>query len=334
MRDDVTRKEAVGPITLEKVEDRCDDEWEAFLDGATDGTLFHRLAFLAYHPEGRFRTHALKARLAGKLVAVIPLAEGEDESTGGLGSPYGGSFGGFATSPGLGAVEAGALVDALRQYALAGGFRTLWISSKPAPYRTHGDGIEFALACRGARVVRREITHIAELRGGEEALVERMRGTSRRGARKAERLGTVVREGAGQDLPAFHALLAADRGRMGATPTHSLADLQFLLAARPADFLLLLAENAGELVGGILLFRATATVALSFYTARADAPAAERCMNLLSESALLRCRAHGYRFLDYGTSSIDGVVNVGLSGFKEGFGGLPFLRETWRLDLR
>lgn len=323
----------MGPISLERVDGRQDDEWEAFLDGPTDGTLFHRLRFLEYHPADRFRVHALKARDDGRLVAVIPLAEGEGESRGGLGSPYGGSFGGFATAPGLGVEGGTALVDALVAYAREGGFPALWISSRPAPYRIHGDAVEFALAAHGARVAHREITHIADLTGTEDELQARVRGTSRRGARKAERLGTTVRDGDVSDLGAFHALLAADRARLGAVPTHALADLEFLFRARPRDFVLLLAENAGVPVGAILLFLATPRAALSFYTARADVPAAERCMNLLTEHALLRCRALGCSLLDYGTSSIGGVVNPGLAGFKEGFGGLPWVRETWRLDL-
>ncbi len=321
-------------LILERVTGRRDDEWDAFLDGPTDGTLFHRLDFLEYHPADRFHTHLLKARIDGRLAAVLPAAAGDGDADGGLGSPYGGSFGGFATAPGLGAAECHALVAALADHARAEGFSAVWLSSRPAPYRIHGDGVEFALARLGAEVVRREVTHIADLTGREEDVSARVRGTSRRGARKAERLGTTVREGTAEDLPAFHALLAADRARLGAAPTHTLADLRFLFAARPADFRLLLAGNAGELVGGILLFRATARIALSFYTARSESPRAERCMNLLTEHALLRCRAGGFAALDYGTSSIGGVLNEGLSAFKEGFGGAPHVRETWRLPLR
>ena len=323
----------MGDVVLERVEARGDPEWESFLDGETDGTLFHRLSFLAYHPPGRFRAHALKARSGGRLIAVLPIADGEGDSLGGLSTPYGGSFGGFACVAGLGATEHLALLDALLDWARAGRYASLWVSSRPPPYRIQGDGAEFALGLRGGQVVRREVTHIADLRGEEEAVRARVRGTSRRGARKAERLGTVVRVGGTEDLSPFHGLLAADRARLGAVPTHSLADLRTLASARPGDFLLLVAENDGENVGGLLLFRATPRVALSFYTARSESPKAERCMNLLTERALSECRTRGYEWLDFGTSSIGGVLNPGLSEFKEGFGGLPFVRETWRLEL-
>lgn len=320
-------------IVLERVEAREDAEWESFLDGPTDGTLFHRLSFLSYHPQDRFRSHHLRATRKGRTIALIPLGEADGPATGGIGSPYGGSFGGFATAPGLGTGDHVDLLDALIAYAKAGDFRSLWISSRPSPYRVLGDGVEYALAIRGAVVVRRDVTHIANVMGTEEEAAARVRGTARRGARKAERLGTIVRVGAVPDLPAFHELLAADRARLRTEPTHQLRELEYLLDSRPQDYRVLLAENDGALVGGVLLFRASAQVALSFYTARADTPAAERCMNLLMEHALAETRAWGCTHLDYGTSSILGELNRGLAEFKEGFGGLSYVRETWRLEL-
>lgn len=328
-----TEGNALADLTLERIRGPVDADWESFLDGPTDGTLFHRLSFLAYHPRERFRTHFLVAKRKGRPIGVIPLAEGEGESTGGLGSPYGGTFGGWATLPAAGVVEHLEMLDALIGYARDGGFTSLWISSRPTPYRVHGDGAESALASRGAVVVRREITQIADLSGGEDDVWGRLASAARRGARKAEKLGTTVRLGETADLPAFHALLAEDRGRLDAVPTHTLAELQHLVAARPDDYRLLLADNDGRSVGGILLFRASRDVALSFYPARAETPASDRCMNLLTEFSIRESRRWGCRHLDYGTSSIGGELNRGLADFKERFGGRPYLRETWRLTL-
>lgn len=326
----------VGPLsdlTLERIEDRTHADWESFLDGATDGTLFHRLSFLGYHAPGRFRAHHLMARRKGKPIAVLPLAEGEGESLGGLGSPYGGTFGGWAAGAGVGVTDHMDLLDALITYARSGGFQSLWISSRPAPYRIHGDGAECALVSRGAKVIRQEITQIADVRGEEEDVLPRAGSPARRGARKAEKLGTTVRDGTSDDLPAFHALLTEDRARLGSTPTHTRDELRYLTDDRPVDYRLLIAENGGALVGGTLLFRASREVALSFYPARADTPAAERCTNLLTEHSLRTSRRWGCHYLDYGTSSIGGELNPGLAAFKERFGGRPYLRVTWQVPL-
>ncbi len=323
----------MSKIQLERVPERADADWEAFLDGPTDGTLFHRLSFLRYHSEDRFRVHALRATRKDRTIAVIPLAEGTGPHEGRLVSPFGGSFGGFATAQDLGAETAGDLVDALLDYARANDFGGLLLSSRPAPYRIHGDGIEFALASRGARIVATEITQIASLAGSEDDVRARLRGTSRRGARKAERLGTTVRLGTSADAEAFHAMLTADRARLDAVPTHSREELDRLEELCPGAQRLLLAENEGELVGGVLLFRAMPQVDLSFYTCRTDSPRADRCMNLLLEAAMLDGHTRGALWLDYGTSSVGGELNAGLSEFKESHGGVPFTRDAWRLDL-
>lgn len=309
------------------------DEWEAFLDRETDGTLFHRLSFLDYHPTGRFTPHFLRVWRKDRVVGLVPFAEGDEDSPRSLGTPFGGSFGGLAAAPGLGAPDHVAILDAICDYAESEGYARLWISSRPTPYRVLGDGFEFALHLRGAEVTAREVTHIADLRGDEEARRGRVRGSSRRGASKAERLGTEVTIGGPADLPEFHAVLTEDRARFGARPTHSLAELQFLFERRPDDYHLYVARNANEVVGGKLVFRAVATIGLGFYTAKTSSEKAERCTNLLTAFALEDLAARGYRWLDLGTSSLRGELNPGLSEFKEGFGGRPFLRETWRLDL-
>ena len=174
-------------------------EWDAFLDGPTDGTLFHRLSFLSYHPEGRFHVHWLEARRDGRLIAVLPAAAEEEPDGRALGSPYGGSFGGFAAGS-IGPVAHQELLTALVSHAREAGFRRLWLSSRPAPYRIHGEGAEFALAAAGGTITAREVTHVADLRGGEEAVRARIRGTSRRGT--TPRRGRGLHRSAPLDLAA------------------------------------------------------------------------------------------------------------------------------------
>jgi lipid II:glycine glycyltransferase (peptidoglycan interpeptide bridge formation enzyme) len=51
------------------------------------------------------------------------------------------------------------------------------------------------------------------------------------------------------------------------------------------------------------------------------------------DRAVMAAHAHGCAWLDLGTTSIQGVLNPGLCQFKEGFGGIPFQRLTWRLEI-
>lgn len=326
-------------ITFEPLSARSDPEWESLVDRSPDALLFHRLSFLEYHPPDRFREHRWKARKNGELIAAISLAEfpagpSNDGSSGmELRSPYGGSFGGFASAADLTSAEHELLVAGAKELARDAGARALRITVPPSPYRSRGDHAEFALFAQGARVSAQEITHVVSLQGTEDEVWSRIHGAGRRGARKAERLGTTVRSGNVEDLDEFHRLVAENIVAKGKKPTHSLDELRELFRRFPESMILHVAENEGRLVGGILVFRCNARVALSFYTGRAEGADANRCMDLLSERAILDSMERGFEWLDLGTTSIGGVMNPGLEVFKEGLGGIPFVRRTWSIDL-
>lgn len=258
---------------------------------------------------------------------MISLAESEGGTA--LRSPYGGSFGGWAVRPGLAAPDQRGLVEGLRRYAAREGFARIRIGSLPAPYRIGGEWIEFFLRAAGGHVVAEEITHLVPL--GSDA-ARRERGSARRHARRAERLGVKVVRGGVDDLPAFHAMLRADKARKGATPTHDLDELRFLFRRRPDDFALRLAVRSAELLAGILVVHASPRIPMVFYAVRGPADRPYDSPSLLYEHIVAEARGRGCTWVDLGTSSIGGEVNGTLSAFKESLGGVPFLRSTWEVE--
>ncbi|MAF26238.1 MAG: GNAT family N-acetyltransferase [Gemmatimonadota bacterium] len=308
--------------------DRDPAPWDGFVD-RVGGLIFHRRSFLGYHPPERFQEHHLAAMQGDKIQAVISLAESEDGGGRLLRTPYGGSFGGWAGAPSLSGREHLELVDLLMEYTRHHGFQALVYSAPPAPYRTAGDWVSFALGARGAVITAREVTHIVPLNSAGDP--PRLREATRRAARKATRAGTTVRRASAGELPAFYALLDADRRAKSSRPTHTLEELSDLFGRHPEDFLLFVAESGGELVGGNVVIVTSPKTALSFYPARSATPASDGCMHLLGLSVISATRDLGLDWLDLGTSSIDGELSAGLCQFKEGQGALPFLRETWRI---
>lgn len=323
----------MSSLRLERLKARRDEGWELFLDRSPDGLLFHRLSFLSYHPPARFREHHLRVFRKNHLVGVVSFAEIDESGGLELASPYGASFGGWVASPELDAEGNVELLRLLVDYARSAGARALRIGSRPAPYRSGGDLAEFALVTCGARITRQEITHIVPLEGSTDDVRGRLRPSSRRAVRKAEKTGTEVRRGGVADLERFYALLTEDLARKDARPTHTLPELEDLFQRLPDGFHLHLAECDGTLAGGNLLVRCSSRIWLSFYVARVEGAAADRCAHLLMERAVFAAHAHGCTWLDLGTTSIQGVLNPGLCQFKEGFGGIPFQRLTWRLEI-
>src|SRR5262245_32089982 len=139
------------------VEPLGDDEsaWNELLARSANGTLFHDLRFLRYHPADRFEFHHLMLRRNGKPVALLPGGLCATAHPPMFCSPLGASIGGFAVAE-LRAESALSLVEAVQDYARARGWAAVEITLAPAGYNFETAGlIEFALFCRGFRLVRR-----------------------------------------------------------------------------------------------------------------------------------------------------------------------------------
>jgi len=105
----------VKPASAITVEPLGADEavWENFLAHAPNGTLFHDLRFLRYHPPDRFHFHHLVFRRNGEPVALLPGGLASNAERPMFSSPLGASIGGLAVNGGLRAELAVNLVEAL-----------------------------------------------------------------------------------------------------------------------------------------------------------------------------------------------------------------------------
>src|SRR5690606_16829293 len=186
---------------------------------------------------------------------------------------------------------------------------------------------EFCLLRSGFVLASRELCQAVDLRALPSDSVVTYAYACAKQVRKAGRLGVEVRPTS--DLPAFHAILTANRLRHGVAPTHSLDDLFRLRDRIPEAFFLLGAYRQGGLEGGLLGFAANPRVFLNFYTCRRDEAGGLGVDNLLNHAAILLARERGHHYYDFGTSSLRMQPNEGLIRFKESFGGGSILRDTY-----
>jgi hypothetical protein len=103
--------------------------WKAHLAASNNGTLFHDLDVLAYHPDGKFDFHNLVVLKDDRLRAVIPGALLRD---GVFASPSGASVGGPVVRKSLGAEDAVNLVTAVQDYARSQGWHGLEFTQEPS----------------------------------------------------------------------------------------------------------------------------------------------------------------------------------------------------------
>lgn len=304
--------------------------WNAFVASAVDGTVFHRLDFLDYHPPGRYAFQHLLVESPEGWAACVPGALRAEEGGTAFISPAGASFGGPVFAAGTGGEAIRGVAASLAGLAARERWRRLVLTPPPALYwsapEAFGDLAE-ALAAAGFREIARETSQQVPLGGDEASLWDRLDRMARKAVRRAEREGvTVARE---RDWGAFHALLERNRARHGAAPTHSAEELARLDRLVGESLVLFVARKGEALAGGTLAVRANERVALNFYLAHDENFQAERPGDLLVWESLKWARREGFRHYDFGTSTLGGVMNPGLWAFKAKFGALDHARVTW-----
>lgn len=320
--------------------------WHQVLATSVNGTLFHDLDFLGYHPSERFTWHHLVVRHESRTVAIVPA--GERTTTTGdvwLVSPTGASTGGPAVVPDLSTPTLAQITGALVRYATDHGFAGIELRLPPPPYgQPITDRLGFAVASAGFRLTERLLTHIVEL--APERYAERpdalldayLTKTRRYELRRAQRDGLEVREvtTGPAHLDAFWPLLEDNHARHDTRPTHSRSELEALAARLGGRMRLTLAHapDRTEPVAGVLVFMVRDDVAYTMYIAQADPrdePRARLAPGACLANLMTRLTREGVRWLDLGPSSFSGYrLNEGLAFFKESFGARGWCRDTWR----
>jgi hypothetical protein len=314
-------------MEIHKYTEKDHAPWEKFVAGANNGTIFHSLKFLSYHPHDRFQSLHLLIKEKGNLVGLFPAVVEDDTVI----SHRGASYGGLVLKPGLGVHDIYLAADHLVQYLKSQGYKKIILTQPPLIYYKEPDQyVDFALQKIGFCYRKREITAVIPLDAADP--LETFHSDARRSTKKAIREGVRVR--LSEDLAGYYGILKDNLGmRHNVTPTHTLAELTKLKNLFPDDILFFGAFLKEKMLGGIVIFCANTKVLLAFYISHNDAYQAYRPVNLLFYEILNWGRTKGFKYLDLGTFTINMEPNWGLARFKENSGARGFLRDTYEIDL-
>jgi Acetyltransferase (GNAT) domain len=321
----------IGPvINIEPL--RADEsEWKQFLSRSVNGTLFHDLRFLRYHPPSRFRFHHLVFKQNGNPVALLPGGISGTKERPTFCSPVGASFGGPAVRAELRGKFALDLIDALQSYAREQRWAAIEITLPPPCYSFETSGlIEFALFCRGFRVVHRWLCPMLSLTPGSQNSYERtFRSRQITYVRAAKRKGMIVIESGLDALDDFLRVFHDTYARHGVAATHTPEEIQDLLQRFPDQVRIHLAMLHEIPVAGLLVFKLTASVAYTFYICSNSTYAHEHGASFVIAELIDRLSNAGFRYIDFGPSASDQKFNKGVSFFKEGLGATGQCRDQW-----
>ena len=311
-------------------------EWEAFVDAANNGNIFHLRQFLSYHPPERFRDHSLIFSKKGKIIALLPAVDCEMEGKRMLISHRGASYGGFVVRDTLSIREAFDLVTELTDYAQKQSFDSVDITPPPQIYlRRPSNYLDFAMLQNGFSYRKREISSVIPLDFRRDEILNTFNEGSRRAVRRGKKLGVQVRETDGlQHYEHFYAILKKNlKLRHGVTPTHSLDELLLLKDMFPERIKLFAAFTPEDImVAGVVMFICNARVVLAFYISHDDDYQQYRGVNCLFHDIVDWGIENQYGFLDFGIFTVNEDPNWGLARFKESFGAQGVFRDSLCLE--
>ncbi|MGB3341836.1 MAG: GNAT family N-acetyltransferase [bacterium] len=314
-------------MEIHKFSERDAKQWEDFVPISNNGTIFHYLRFLGYHPSQRFKNHHLVIKEKHNILALFP-AVIEDNT---VISHKGASYGGFVLKQGIGIHKTCLIVEHLIGYFKERGFQRIILTQTPLIYYKEPDQyIDFALLKNGFHYRKREITAVIPIDARDPLLT--FHADARRSTKKAMREGVGVT--ISDDFNTFYAILKHNLGmRHNVSPTHSLEELTRLKNMFPDDIFLFAAHLKRKMIGGIVIFCAHQNVILAFYISHDSEFQIYRPVNLLFYEVLKWGRSKNFKYLDLGTFTLNMTPNWGLGRFKENHNARGFLRDSFELNI-
>lgn len=301
--------------------------WDEFVAASRNATFLHRRDYMDYHADRFTDASLMLYDNHRRLVALLPAAAAGDTVSSHAGLTYGGWLLG-PSKPDVTAMLEG--FELMRDYYRSRSFATLIYT--PVPHIYHRYPAEedlYALFRSGATVERVLPSSVIDLRNPV-----RFNTGARRHISHAALQGPVVSRD--DDFPAFWDVLSDRlRERYGATPVHTLAEIQ-LLHGRFSDEIQLWTVRcpAGEMIAGTVLFVCGHTVKAQ-YIASSERGRRINALDYLFSHLVGHFTARGMHYFDLGPSCENHglILNEGLVSQKSSYGARAVAYTSYRLAL-
>lgn len=309
-------------------------EWDLFVEQSNNGTIFHKLRFLSYHPKKRFAFHNLMFMKNNKITAVVP---GELKD-GVFRSPAGASYGSFVTNN-LTFSEHEEIVDAFLSYLRKRRCKKIILTPPPIFYYKNINEYERFIFAYKKFSVMHLITSSVNLEQipYEHPLIQTL----------PKRFAVNVKKSYKRDLKIefssnyrdFYPILLDNKKKFKLLPTHSLDEIVRLSELFPNDIKLLMAYDENQKpIAGLFLIAVTKEILLAFYISHYYQYQKKRAINRLLFEATSWAKKNNFKWFDLGVSmetSSDNPMEPrrSLILFKEGLNTVGFLRSTYEITL-
>jgi len=316
----------MNDIIIEKYRDELKEKWDNFVDKANNGTIFHKIQFLNYHPENRFDFHHLIFQKDSATAALLPgmLNKGIYKS------PAGASFGGIVMDD-MSFRKTDIIVKKFLEYCRNNGIKDVYFTFPPMVYlKEMNKNLEYVLLYNGFSYSTNMYTSIINLSQLGETPLKNFHQNARNAIRKGTKSDLEIK--LSEDYKTFYPILLKNKEKFKVSVTHSLDELKKLNNLLPDTLKLFLVYRKGILLGGSLIFVCNERALLAFYIALDYDYQEYRPINYLLYEIIKWGQKNGFKYLDLGVNQEESKdnsmeVNRGLISFKSSMGAQGFFRN-------
>ncbi|MBR1604560.1 MAG: GNAT family N-acetyltransferase [Alphaproteobacteria bacterium] len=311
-------------ISINRYNSEQQAEWDNFIDASKNGTFILKRGYMDYHSD-RFQDFSLMFYDDGKLLAVMPASLHGDEvrSHGGL------TYGGIISDKKMTTPKMLEVFDVLKAFLKENGIKKLLYKRVPAIfYQYPSDEDMYALFRNNATIAYRNISTTILM---EDKINFNER--RRRNIKKAIKANLLVHQSF--DFKGYINLVNEVLGvHHDAKAVHTGDELELLASRFPDNIKLFITENnEHEMLAGVLIYEMP-MVAHTQYIANSDRGRDIGALDLVFDY-LINNVYTTKKYFDFGTSNEENgkVLNFGLVGQKQEFGGRGIIYDIYELDI-
>lgn len=307
--------------------------WDNLINDSANGTIFHTQKFLGYH-KNKFleNEHHLIFKKGETIIALLPLGIFQEKQGLVAKSPYGASWGGFVFSKTIGVKYINEVMRVFVEYMTMNNIKEVIITLAPHCYDSILDfTLDFSLISHSFKLLNYELSHVIDLRAAEEDVFKLYDSKCRNQVRKGLQNFTISQF---VSVDEFYPILMEDKIRHNSIPTHSIEELRDLNQKFPKNIFFSMASSVSGKKAAICYFACNDSCISTFYMCQENEALGLNGLNALIHDGIKYALDNGYKYFDFGGSSVNGVIeNVGVSQFKESFGAIGALRRKYLLNL-
>jgi len=315
-------------IIIETYRDELKAKWDQFAEKANNGTVFHKIQFLNYHPPDRFNFHNLIFQKQSNPVALLPgmLNNGIYKS------PAGASFGGIVMDD-MSFSKTNIIINKFLEYCRDQKIKEIHFTLPPITYlKEMNKNLEYVLLYNGFSYSNNMYTSVINLSRLGKTPIKKFHQNARNAIRKGIKSNLEVK--LSEDYEGFYPILLKNKEKFEVSVTHSLDELKKLNNLLPDTLKLFLVYKKEVLLGGSLIFVCNERTLLAFYIALDYDYQKYRPINYLLYEIIRWGQQNGFKYLDLGVNQEESKnnpmeVNRGLISFKSSMGAQCFFRNQF-----